>query len=517
MSISNKDNTLRGARNVGTLAGNRRVNGLVGRKDKIDFAKFTLSGLSDFGLTLGRVTGRASARITLRNSQGAILQSFKSGTKPKTVRTQLAEGTYYIGIQRLRGEVNYRLTASASAAIVNPVNPGSPVNPVNPVNPGGIPTDNEPGEVLSTARDVGILSGTYANSEFVGTTDPIDFYKFTLNDVTNIQARVNGASARTRLELIQDINSNGLVDNNEILATDSGFSSNFLSSVTQDLPPGTYFVKVAPSSTTTSTQYQINLVATPFGGNISPEPGNTLPVGRDLGVFSGTFSAKEYVGKIDPTDIYKFTLNDISNVQLNVKATSTNTQIQLIRDINSNGLIDNGEVLASDTNFSSNFLSSITQDLPSGTYFVSVAPRNTGSSTLYELNLVATPFGGTLSSDPGNTLSAARDLGALSGTFSAKEHVGLLDSDDFYKFTLNSPGNLQAKVTASSTNTEIQLIQDINGNGLIDNSETIASDTNFSSTYLSEINRSLASGSYFFRVKPRSTGASTNYSVSLTV
>lgn len=492
MSISNKDNTLRSARNVGGLSGTRRINGFVGLKDKTDFAKFTLSEASEFGLTLGRVAGRASARVTLQNSQGVILQSFKSGVKAKTFRSDLAEGTYYIGIRRLRGEVKYKLTASATV-------------------------DNEPGEILSAARDIGVLAGTYTNQEFVGTADLTDLYKFTLNDSANLQVRVNGSSAGTRIELIRDGNGNGLVDGGEILASDTSYTSTFLSNITQDLPPGTYFARVAPASNTASTQYQVNLVVTPFGGNISPEPGNTLPVARDLGVFSGTFSAKEYVGTIDSTDVYKFTLNDISNLQVNVRGSSANTRVQLIRDSNGNGLIDNSEVLTTDTNYSSTFLSTITQDLPSGAYFITVEPRNTSASTLYEMNLVATPFGGNISPDPGNTLSAARDLGVFSGTFSAREHVGLLDSDDFYKFTLSNPANLQASVNGSSANTRIQLIQDSNGNGLIDNGEIITSDTNYSSTFLSQITRDLPSSTYYIRVSSRNNDASTNYSLNLTV
>lgn len=513
MSISNKDNTLRGARNLGGLGGSRRINGRVGLRDKIDLAKFTLSDTSEFELTLGRIIGRAGARVTLRNNGGSILQSFRSGASAKTFKSNLEAGTYYVGVQRLRGEVNYRLKASAT--IVPPVIPTPPGQ--TPPPPGQPPTDNEPGETLGTARDIGILSGTFTNQEFVGTTDAADIYKFTLTDIANLQARVSGTSARTQLELIVDSNSNGLIDNGEILASDTGSFSSFLSNATQDLPPGAYFVRVAPSSTTTSTQYQIDLVASPFGGNISPEPGNTLPVARDLGTFSGTFSAKEYVGTVDSSDVYKFTLSDIANLQVNVKGLSATAGVRLIRDINGNGLIDSGEIIGSDNSFSSTFQSSITRDVPAGTYFISVDPRSSNGSTRYEMNLVATPFGGNQPVDPGNTLPTARDLGVLSGTFSAKEYVGVLDSDDFYKFTVNNPANLQAKVTGSSENLRLQLIRDTNSNGLIDNGEIIDSDTNFGSTFVSQVTEALASGSYFVRVSPRNTSESTNYSVDLIV
>ncbi|HEY9628118.1 MAG TPA: hypothetical protein V6C84_12535 [Coleofasciculaceae cyanobacterium] len=501
MSISNKDNTLRNARNVGTLSGSKRIGGFVGSRDKIDFAKFTLSGASEFGLTLGRVTGRASARVTLRNSRGAVLENFKSGAKPKTIAASLAAGSYYISVQSLKGNINYNLAASAT--------PSAPPTPPTPPVP--------PVEGLNSAVDIGVLSGTYTNQDFVGTTDPVDFYKFTLNDAANLQARVTGSSANTRVQLIRDGNGNGLVDNEEILASGTNFSSTFLSDVTQDLPSGAYFIKVEPSNTSASTIYQLNLVATPFGGNVSPDPGNTLPTARDLGAFSGTLLAKDYVGQLDANDTYKFTLTDIANLQINVKGSSANTRIQLVRDINSNGLIDNGEVLASDSNISSTFLSSITQDVPSGAYFIKVETSNTSNSSLYELNLVATPFGGNGAPDPGNTLPTARDMGVLSSTFSAKEHVGIIDSDDFYKFTLNDAKTLQARVTATSTNTRIDLIRDTNGNGLIDNNEVVESDTNSSSTFLSNITEDLQAGTYFVRVRPQTTSRSTNYTLSLTV
>ena len=240
MSISNKDNTLRNARNVGTFSGSKRIAGFVGSRDKIDFAKFTLSGASEFGLTLGRVTGRASARVTLRNSRGAVLENFKSGAKPKTIAASLTAGSYYISVQSLKGNINYNL-----AALATPATP--PVPPTPPV------------EGLSSAIDIGVLSGTYTNQDLVGTTDPVDFYKFTLNDVANLQARVTGSSANTRVQLIRDGNGNGLVDNDEILASGTNFSSTFLSSVTQDLPSGAYFIKVEPSNTSASTAYQLNL------------------------------------------------------------------------------------------------------------------------------------------------------------------------------------------------------------------------------------------------------------------
>jgi hypothetical protein len=489
MSISNKDNTLRGARNLGRL-GARRINGFVGSRDRIDFAKFTLGEVRELNLSIGRIANRASsARITLRDARGSIIRSFRTSRRNITFRDDFGPGTYFIGIQRTRGEVKYKITAAARPA--------------------------EPGERLDTAGDLGVLAGTSIVSEFVGTTDPSDLYKFTINDVGNLQARVNSISAGSRVELIRDLNNNGLIDSGEVIDSDVDSFAPFQPSIATDLPQGTYYARVLPSSPSNSTQYELTLVNTPFGGSPPPDPGNILATARNLGAVAGTVTAKEYVGVLDSLDAYRFTVNDLSNIQVSVQATSTNTQIQLVRDINGNGLVDNGEVIVSETNFSSANLSRFTQDLPAGTYFITVASRNTSASTLYELNLVATPFGGNGQPDPGNLLSSARNLGPVAGTVNIKEYVGVIDGLDAYRFTLNDLSNIQVNVQATSTNTEIQLVRDINGNGLIDNGEVIVSETNFSSSNLSQFTRDLPVGTYFITVASRDTSASTLYQMSL--
>jgi len=417
-----------------------------------------------------------------------------------SIATDLPQGTYYVRVSPSNpsNSTQYELT------LVNTPFGGSP------------PPD--PGNILATARNLGAVAGTVTAREYVGVLDSLDAYRFTLNDLSNIQVSVQATSTNTQIQLVRDINGNGLVDNGEVIVSETNFSSTNLSRFTQDLPAGTYFITVASRNASASTLYELNLVATPFGGDGQPDPGNLLSSARNLGPVAGTVNVKEYVGVIDDLDAYRFTLNDLSNVQVNVQATSANTRIQLVRDINNNGLIDNGEVIISDTNFSSTNLSRFTQDLPVGTYFITVASRNTNASTLYQMTLVATPYGGNGLPDPGNTLSTARNLGVLSGTTSLKEYVGVLDSDDFYRFTLSSAANLQARLTNSSDITsDLVLIRDTNNNGLIDNGETIASAITSGSPDTTLLTRDLQAGSYFIRVKPRFIGNfSTNYQLDLT-
>jgi len=488
------DDTFRSARN---LQFNRTTRDALGKRDRTDFYKFRAPGQVDFNLALSGLQANASVRL-LNSRRALVAVSNRPGNRAEQISATLGSGIYYIQVQFLgrRGTTRYNLRTSATP---------TPTPPVGD-------------ETIATAFDIGVLTTTFSKQETVGTGDPIDFYKFALNDIANLQVRVNGSTAGTKFELIRDGNNNGLVDSGEILASNSSFSANSLASATQDLPQGTYFIKVEPTSTQ-PTQYQLNLIPTLFGGNVSPEPGNTLPVASDLGVFSGTRSVREYVGTIDTTDIYRFTLNDLSNLQITATASSTPVRVQLVRDANNNGLIDSDEVFVSREGSGVTTPARINEDLPVGTYFVRVDPRFGGnSSTSYEMTLVGNPYGGNGLPDPGNTLSTARSLGTLSGTTSLKEYIGVLDSDDFYRFTLSNAASLQATLTISSTassspNNNIRLIQDTNNNGLIDSNEILRS--GIASFTPASLTRALQAGTYFLQIEPRFSSFSNNYELTL--
>ena len=477
MAISRSDNTFRGAR---ALAFGRRTKGLLGQLDRVDFYRFTASSQVDFSLSLSGLKANANVRL-LNGSLAPISIANRPGNQTEQISATLESGTYYIQVQFVgrRGNTRYNLSTSATS---------TPPPPPPPPDDG----------TIGTAFDIGVLTTTYIKQDTIGTNDLVDFYKFTLNDIANLDVRVNGSAALRSIQLIRDQNNNGLVDNGEVFAPPP-----FSSLTPLDIPSGTYFIRVE-GFTNVSSSYELTLVPTLFGGNISPDPGNTLPAASDLGILSGTRSIKEYVGILDTNDLYRFTLNDLSNLQVSVTASSSPARVQLVRDNNNNGLIDSGEIFASGEGLGLVAPARVNQDLPAGTYFINVEPRF-NASTSYEINLGVTSFGGNGLPDPGDTLPTARDLGVLSSTTSLKEYVGVLDSEDFYRFTLSNAANLQARLAASSSIQALGLFQDTNNNGLIDNNENI-SNGNFT--------RDLQAGTYFIRV--RSFGSfSTNYQVDL--
>ena len=478
MAISRSDNTFRGAR---ALAFGRRTKGLLGQLDRVDFYRFTASSQVDFSLSLSGLKANANVRL-LNGSLAPISIANRPGNQTEQISATLESGTYYIQVQFVgrRGNTRYNLSTSATSTPPPPPGDGT----------------------IGTAFDIGVLTTTYIKQDTIGTNDLVDFYKFTLNDITNLDVRVNDTGAVRSVQLIRDANNNGLVDDGEIFA-----GQPFFGSIPLDIPRGTYFIRVEGFSNV-SRPYELTLVPTLFGGNISPDPGNTLPAASDLGIFSGTRSIREYVGKLDGNDLYRFTLNDLSNLQISVTGSSAPARIQLIRDDNNNGLIDNGEVFVTRNGLGST-PARVGTDLPVGSYFISVEPGFGNGSTSYEMTLLGTPYGGNGLPDPGNTLPAARDLGVLFGVTSLREYVGVLDSGDFYRFTLSNAVNLRAAVTTSVTSSlsnNFFLVQDTNNNGLIDNNETVAS--------RGPLTRGLnvQAGNYFIGVTP---SIDSNYELSL--
>src|SRR4028119_2236273 len=121
---------------------------------------------------------------------------------------------------------------------------------------------SDPGNSLLTARNVvGVQNGSVRLTEFVGTGDSDDYYRFDINTNSNFSARLDGLAADADVRLIQDTNRNGVYDLGERIA--SSVELGTLPDVINlsNLAPGTYYVEV--SSYLGSTNYNLTLSATP--------------------------------------------------------------------------------------------------------------------------------------------------------------------------------------------------------------------------------------------------------------
>ncbi|MBD1921124.1 pre-peptidase C-terminal domain-containing protein [Microcoleus sp. FACHB-831] len=122
----------------------------------------------------------------------------------------------------------------------------------------------------------------------------------------------------------------------------------------------------------------------------APDPGNTMGQALNLGILKDTRTYNDFVGSVDVVDYYRFQLDTTSNVAVNLSSLNAYTHVELILDRNTNGQVDNGEVLYQNARSSS---ASIGQPLGAGTYFIRVYPDSRNENTTYTIEVAATPVG----------------------------------------------------------------------------------------------------------------------------
>ncbi len=242
----------------------------------------------------------------------------------------------------------------------------------------------------------------------------------------------------------------------------------------------------------------------------SVDPGNSLSQALDIGNLKDTRTYNEFVGSVDLEDYYRFQLNTTSNFQLALTGLSKYTNVELILDRNGNGSIDDREVLDRKSNSNS---ASIRTPLGAGNYAIRVYPDNQNYNTTYTLQVSATEVPAT-SSDPGNTLSEALDMGNLNDERTYNDFVGSVDLNDCYRFKLDTTSNVQVSLSSLSKYTHVELILDRNANGQVDDGEVLDRRSNSNSA---SIRMPLGEGTYAIRVYPDDRNYNTTYTLQVSV
>jgi len=379
--------------------------------------------------------------------------------------------------------------------------------------PAQIPVPPHPGDALSSAFNLGVLTGNHSIKQFVGTTEPNDYYRFTLASTSNFNLSFSGLTNYADVQLIYDSNGNGQADSNETLASAYGYSS-YSNSISKTLGEGTYYIRVYPSSASDNTSYTLNLSVTPSPAAPLIFPGNTVGTASDIGTLSSNTSTfKNFVGSADSSEYYRFSLAGTSNFNLSLNGLTDSANAQLIYDNNGNGQVNYDVTLASAYG-SSYSPGSISKTLGAGTYYIHVYTNSSSYNTNYTLDLSATPTPHTTPSDPGSTLGTALDIGYLSGSRTYKDFVGTVEPDDYYRFSLASNSTLKLSLTGLTDSANVQLIYDNNGNGQADYNDVLASA--YGSSYSPGlINQTLGAGTYYIHVDTYSPSYNTNYTLNL--
>lgn len=206
-----------------------------------DLYKFTLLSHSSLNLSVENLTADANVRLIRDSNQNGIVDrgevvknSLLSGSSTESINTYLRSGTYYIQVYHKDSfKTDYELTVFAT------------------------PFDNA-GNTLDTARDIS-LSVSNHYSDWVGTSDNNDYYKFYLDTTSTFNLGLSNLSVDADVQLL-DINGSTIASsaNTEI----------FDESITRTLDSGTYYVRIYPYEGD-ETYYTLNLSAIPISDSVT--------------------------------------------------------------------------------------------------------------------------------------------------------------------------------------------------------------------------------------------------------
>ncbi|MFO0279914.1 MAG: S8 family serine peptidase [bacterium] len=458
-SVDLASNTLATARAIAVGSSTNSYTDSVGSTDTNNYYCFSLANSGNFNLGLTGMT--ADADVQLLNSSGSVIaSSLRGGSNPERITRQLSAGTYYIRVYCYTGNTNYNLAVSAA--------------PLAPVDLAG--------NTLATARAITVGSSTTSYTDWVGSTDTNDYYRFTLANSGNFNLGLTGMTAGADVQLL---NSSGSVIAS---STNGGTASE---SITSQLSAGTYYIRVYPY--TGDTNYNLAVSAAP----LAPVDlaGNTLATARAITVGSSTTSYTDWVGSTDTNNYYCFSLANSGNFNLGLTGMTADADVLLLNS--------SGSVIASSTN-GGTASESITSQLSAGTYYIRVYPYQS-ANTNYNLAVSAAPLAPV--DLAGNTLATARAITVGSSTTSYTDWVGSTDTNDYYCFTLANSGNFNLGLTGMTADADVQLL---NSSGSV-----IASSVR-AGTASESITSQLSAGTYYIRVYPYTGDTNYNLAVSAT-
>jgi serine protease len=386
----------------------------------------------------------------------------------------------------------------------NALNFDSPLDSLDLNQPSPSAAAIDPGSTLATARDLGAINSGGASGRITVidsvniVNDRSDIYSFSLTNGSRTQITLSGLANDADIRLIQDANSNGRIEANEVLRVSELLGTRTDTIDLSSLAIGSYFLEVSAYSG--STNYRLDLSASPT------DTGSTIATASELGIINGNKTIPGTIGiSGDLTDLYRFRITNDSNLQIDLNGLSSDADLYLIQDTNNNGLIDTGETLGRSILFGNSPERISLSNLRSGTYFIQVQ-QYTGQSP-YTLNITA--------DSAGETLRTARALDSISGvTTTVREFVGASDREDYYRFYLNGSSNVEVTLRDLSNDADIIVIQDANNNGIADFGEGIGFGLNNGPQNDRISLSNLSAGNYFILVQGYSQ--STNYSLDLT-
>ncbi|MGL4502380.1 MAG: pre-peptidase C-terminal domain-containing protein, partial [Planktothrix sp.] len=266
---------------------------------------------------------------------------------------------------------------------------------------------------LSFSRDLGVLPESLDIRDFVGTDNSTDYYRFTVPSNGEFDLTLGAVTESARVELIKDFNQNGEIDTGDGDIITTGFAGSSLNgNINRAIESGTYYARVYPDSSRGNTNYDLRFRFSPKPSTTPANPGNTLNTALDIGVV-GTepLRFRDFVGYTDPSDIYRFTVNNNSNLNISLSSVTQIARVELIKDFNNNGVIDVGDGDIITRGFAGSSLNSnLNQAVEAGTYYLRVVPDSSGRiSTNYDLQISLQPRSASVNTNSNLALNLSND------------------------------------------------------------------------------------------------------------
>ena len=140
--------------------------------------------------------------------------------------------------------------------------------------------------------------------------------------------------------------------------------------------------------------------------------GSSPDKARNLDINSQAQTFTDRVDRLDRNDFYSFSLSRSSSFHLDLNRLRANADVELIGDANSNGQLDNSQVLAASRKGGKK-AESINTVLDEGTYYIRVSAHG-NAKTNYKLSVSATPFedgSSTITSNSADTATKSTSVG----------------------------------------------------------------------------------------------------------
>ena len=242
------NDTFQSAINLGSITGLKQRSGSVGPDDRHDYYRLTSAG-GRLDVELSGLTSDADLEVFDSQFKRIGLSNQSANLTEWVNLDGLVKGDYYVHVRQHSGNTNYQLTIGT---FTPPDNPSSPTlsNTLNDTNS----DDN----TIATAHNLGDLTSNIPVNGYVGFGDGVDYYKFLVTQEMDINVTLTGLSADIDLDLFQDINRNGMIDDRDELLSSTRAQNSPEMVSSQRIQPGTYYIKVYPSGNVSSA-YRLNL------------------------------------------------------------------------------------------------------------------------------------------------------------------------------------------------------------------------------------------------------------------